>query len=151
MVAGEVALAAGNDTKRWAEVKPLSYSGLAKAGIQYATYLGAFGEFGYRPDKEWKPSTHYANAGSVPILFFNAGGVIFYTDALDMLEDGITIATIAEARQLLIKYGARTAGRTLMPALARIGVLAAGGKTADTARLEAHVSIATLLGLLCAP
>lgn len=135
-------------SKRWAEIKPLSPSGLTKAAVQYGTYTAAFMWFNYWPDAGWRPSTHHALAGAVPILFFNAGGVIFYTDVLDMAEDALATATILGARNLLIKYSARTAGQTLIPALTRITVLAAGGKTADTARVEAHAGIAALLGLL---
>ena len=36
-------------TKRWAEIKPFTTSGIAKAGIQFTKYLG-FAPFGYFPD-----------------------------------------------------------------------------------------------------
>jgi len=135
-------------TKRWAEIKPLSYSGLAKAGVQYGVYLAAFAPFDYYPDAGWKPSTHFANAGTVPIFFFNAGGVIFYTDALDMAEDAAALATVELARQYFLKNSARLAGRTLIPALTRIGGLAVAGRTADGARFQMHLGIAGLLASL---
>ncbi|MBE7500043.1 MAG: hypothetical protein HS113_06970 [Verrucomicrobiales bacterium] len=137
-----------HSTKRWAEIKPFSYSGLAKGGAQYLLYSGAFAPFRYYPDAGWQPSTHFTEAGTVPIFFFNAGGVIFYTDALDMAEDATALATVELARQYFLKNSARLAGRTLVPALSRIGGVAIGGRSADAARFQTHVGIAGLLTTL---
>ena len=137
-----------HSTKRWAEIKPFSYSGITKGAAQYLLYAGAFAPFDYYPDVGWKPSTHFTEAGTVPIFFFNAGGVIFYTDALDMAEDGAALATVQLARQYFLKNSARLAGRTLLPALTRISGLAISGRAADGARFQMHVGIAGLLSTL---
>jgi RHS repeat-associated protein len=68
--------------KVFAEIKPISLSGVAKGLAQMAAYGVAFGVQGYTPDVSWQPSTHVATVGTVPIVFINVGGLIFYSDAV---------------------------------------------------------------------
>jgi hypothetical protein len=135
-------------TKRWAEIKPFSYSGVLSGSAQYLFYLNTFEPFRYWPDAGWKPSTHTTLAGAVPILFWNAGGIIFYTDAVALEKEALLLTSVALAKQYFLKNSARLAGRTLVPAMARIAGLAFAGRTADTARLRIHFDIALLLAPL---
>jgi RHS repeat-associated protein len=136
-------------SKKFAEIKPLSQSGLAKGVTQLAIYYAAFGPFtlGYSSDITWQPSTPYAQVGSVPIVFFNVGGLVFYTDAVDNAEDVLALGTIAAVRQyILSNRGVLVRG--FAASAGRIGTLATAKTAADTARLEQHVGIAVLLGLM---
>ena len=125
--------------KRWAEIKPLSQSGIVKGAIQYAAYNG-FDLFGYYPDVGWQPSTHETFAGSDPIVFFNAGGVIFYTDAVSNLKDLLTLTTIQAVRQYYLANQAVIA-RGLIQSLARARTLAS--LVAPAAEADVGVGVAT--------
>ena len=133
-------------TGRWAEIKPLSPSGIIDAGFSLTKYA-PFMTFGIYPDKAWAPSTHFAVAGTVPIAFFNAGGIIFYTDYLvqDFLEDVLAITTVTAARDYMARYSAQIASRTLLPSLVRISRLASTARMADGARFQQQFGIAAIL------
>lgn len=107
-------------SKSWAEIKPFSPTGVAAAGIQYTKY-SAFSVFGYLPDVGWKPSKNYAVVDGVPIIFWNCGGVIFYTDASEDAEDLFALATLTAAKQYMKENAAAfTTEEVLIPALVRI-------------------------------
>ena len=133
-------------TLRWAEVKPFSPSGVIAAADSYARYL-PFSLYGFLPDAGWAPSTHFALAGTVPIIFWNAGGIIFYTDFLaqDFLEDVFALVTVKLAQDYMWANAARIATRSLMPALARIGQLALLPRAADGARFQQQLGIAGIV------
>jgi hypothetical protein len=131
-------------TRRWAEIKPLSQSGLVRAGISYAAYNAAFLPFRYRPDASWNPSTHSAMAGSDPIIFFNAGGIIFYSDAISNVKDVLGLTTIAAARAYFLA-NEMTLSEGLISSLARIRALAIGAQGANTGQIESDVSTGVLI------
>jgi hypothetical protein len=136
-------------TKRWAEIKPLSPSGVVKAGIQFTAYGVAFAPFFYFPDASWKPSTHFAIAGTMPIVFFNVGGIIFYSDATDAAEDLIALTTLAAVKSFMAsQLGQRLATSAVEVLGDLIPGLAGARVPADEARAGGHWGIAVLLGVL---
>jgi len=142
-----------NVTKRkWVEIKPLSLSGISRAQASYAKYLLTFSPFGYLPEIGWKPSTHVTIAGSTEIVFFNAGGIVFYTDATDNIEDLLVLTSVAAVRAFVKSpIGRRIIARTAVGVLGRIPILVTTRTTIDTQRLETHISIGSLfasVGLL---
>jgi len=136
-------------SKHWAEIKPFSPSGVISAGVKYGIYYAAFRPFGYLPDAGWAPSTHFALAGTVPIIFWNAGGIIFYTDVLmeDFLDDVLSLSTVALAQNYMKNNVSRVTTRTLFPSLVRINRLAITARAADGARLQQHAGIAGVLAV----
>lgn len=133
--------------KVFAEIKPMSLSGVAKGVAQMAAYSVAFGIQGYTPDASWKPSTHFATVGTVPIVFINVGGLIFYSDAVDSTEDVLALASI-EAVRIFIRSNQAVLARGLVESFARIRLIAQTGAAVDTVRLEEHVGIASLLAVI---
>jgi hypothetical protein len=107
-----------------------------------------FAPFGYLPDAAWTPSKHYAVAGNIPIVFWNCGGIVFYSDATDQTEDLLALSTYALVRGYMARNGAALATRTLIPALARIRVLAIGTPVAESAQEADEISIATLITIM---
>ena len=81
----------------------------------------------------------------MPIVFWNCGGIIFYSDALDQTEDLLALSTYALAKQYMLRNGAALATRTLIPALSRIGILAAGTPVAESAEETDMFAISTLI------
>jgi hypothetical protein len=108
--------------------------------------------FGYLPEIGWKPSTHVTIAGSTEIVFFNAGGIVFYTDATDNIEDLLVLTSVAAVRGFVKSpIGRRIIARTAVGVLGRIPILVNTRTTIDTQRLETHISIGSLfasVGLL---
>lgn len=41
------------------------------------------------------------NAGTMPIIFFKAGGVVFYTDAIDLLEDTLVPNNLSNTVEII--------------------------------------------------
>jgi hypothetical protein len=133
--------------KVFAEIKPMSLSGVAKGLAQMTAYGIAFGIQGYTPDASWQPSTHFATVGTVPIVFINVGGLIFYSDAVDSTEDVLALASI-EAVRIFIRSNQAVLARGLVESFARIRLIAQTGAAVDTVRLEEHVGIASLLAVI---
>lgn len=80
------------------------------------------------------------------IFVINVGGVVFYQDVELLQWQLITVGAVVTAKDLLpyLKFQGRLLWR---PALARISVMANGVRTADSARLNQHVGIASILAL----
>jgi RHS repeat-associated protein len=131
-------------TKKWAEIKPLSQSGLVRAGASYILYNAAFLPFKYSPDAGWNPSTHSALAGSDRIIFFNAGGIIFYSDAISNVKDVLGLTTIA-AVQAYFAANQMTLTEGLISSLTRIRALAIGAQGANVGQAESDVSTGALI------
>jgi hypothetical protein len=136
-------------TSRWAEIKPLSASGIVKAALQFTTYSLAFAPFGYLPDAGWTPSTHFATAGTLPIVFFNAGGIIFYSDATDAAEDLIALTTLSAVRSFIASQAGKRILQSAIDVLGdRIPGLVTAGVSGDEADGGNSLGIGGLLGVL---
>jgi hypothetical protein len=136
-------------TKRWAEIKPLSPSGIVKAAAQLSVYSTLFAPFFYFPDASWTPSTHFAVAGIVPIVFFNVAGIIFYSDAIDAAEDLIALTTLAALRSFMASQLGQRLAQSLVEVLGdKIPALVSAGTAGDEAELGDSLGIAGLLGTL---
>ncbi|MGL4424278.1 MAG: RHS repeat-associated core domain-containing protein, partial [Gemmataceae bacterium] len=136
-------------TKKWLEIKPFSPSGIAGAAVAFSTYSVALGIFNYSPDSSWKPSTHHTNAGIMPIFFWNAGGIVFYTDIIDASEDLVGLATITLARRYMSKNASRFTMRTAMNTIARIGAAGVGVRnSSEGSRSGLAWSTAFLVGVM---
>lgn len=131
--------------KKWLEIKPLSLSGVARGASSFTKYAVSLGVFGYKPEVLWQPSTHFTYAGSVNIFFFNAGGIVFYTDAVDNAEDLLVLASVAAVKQFVRSpAGRRIVMRTVVGVFNRIPVLVKARITIDNSRLKNHFTTASL-------
>lgn len=147
-----------NPIKRtYGEIKPLSLSGVAAGIAQMAAYEVMYGVNGSPGltgltfnHETWPNGVRGSYVGQIPIAYFNVGGIIFYTDMVDNTEDLLALGTYAAVRQFIIRNSALM-GRTLAGAMPRIAVLAGSRAPIDTARLQMHVGIATLLAVMGAP
>ena len=102
--------------------------------------------FGYMPEESWVPSTHYATAGLVPIFFFNAGGIIFYTDIMDNLEDLAALATVQAVKGFIRSpAGRRLVTQSITGVTSRIPRLVGMRVKLDEGRLKSHTNIAVIL------
>jgi hypothetical protein len=130
---------------QWLEIKPLSYSGVASAAARWAIYMAAFSPVGFSPDTEWEPGEGLLSADGVGIFVFNVGGILFYTDAVDLAEDAtvlVGIKVVTDAYRLL--RSARLAG-TAIAETARIGRLASIATVGGQARTNTATGVATIL------
>jgi len=128
--------------KSWLEIKPLSISGVASSATQYAKYNALFLPFGYSPEVSWTPSKHFVYAGQVQICFFNAGGIVFYTDLVDLFEDLAILASVQAVRGFIASRGGLFIARSLVNVGSRIPALVRARISIDTNRLRTHSSIA---------
>jgi len=136
-------------TKKWAEIKPFSPSGIAKAIIQGEVYYNAFKPFKYFPDAAWVPSPRTAVVLGMPIVFFNDNGIIFYTDYPDIAEDLAAMAAYS-AFQSTISWAAsqQMALAMLKTFGVRIPALVGVRVSGDQGRLAGAVSIAGLVSVV---
>ena len=83
----------------FAEIKPLSPSGVASGKIQIALYARAFGPTGvwqhapFVPDILWAPNPTLVDGRYVK--FFNSQGVIFYTDDRRAFREIVGLSLVA--------------------------------------------------------
>jgi RHS repeat-associated protein len=131
--------------RRWLEIKPLSISGATEGALSFAKYSAVLGFLGYKPDIDWIPSTHFVTAGAVEIFFFNAGGIVFYTDAFDNAEDLIVLGSIAAVKEFLRSPAGQRIAVSAVGMLSRIPVLVKARIGIDRFRLEGHLSIGEIL------
>jgi hypothetical protein len=129
--------------RKYAEIKPLSLSGVAAGILQIAAYDAAFqaSGLGYTRDT-WPDGVRGAHVFTQPIAYFNIAGVIFYTDMTSNVDDLAKISTFALAREY-IRRG--LVQRTLQGALVRIPGLVVARGVADTGRLQLHMGIAVII------
>jgi hypothetical protein len=101
--------------------------------------------FGFQPDASWAPSTHFATAGIVEIFFFNAGGIVFYTDVVDMAQELVVLTTLAAVRSFMTSPGGQRLLQGLISSVGKIRGLAATRVTGDQARFGDQLGIGGLL------
>jgi RHS repeat-associated protein len=129
----------------WLEIKPLTISGVAKAGIQYKLYDTYLGALKYKPEVNWTPSTHFVYAGTVEIFFFNAGGIVFYTDIYDSAEDLLALTSYQAVKEFMRSPAGLRITRGALGSLSRIPGLVTAGRSADNSRLQGHFNISFVL------
>ena len=132
-----------NDTKkRYAEIKPLSFSGIVSGGAQLKLREWQFSDTDYQLDVTWTPSMHITTTDlGERIAFVNVGGLVLYTDRWDLAEDVVAIASVKAAEVFFAKYGVQT----IVGALGRIQQLATARVSIDSARLDSSLSIGALI------
>jgi RHS repeat-associated protein len=130
-------------TLQYLEIKPLSYSGVMSAVFKMGIYAASFTWAGFYPDFEWEPPNGgLVKVGSADVLVFNVAGVLFYTDALELATELVTIVAVSDAFQLL--RSARLLGSAVFEG-ARIARLAATATGASQSRVNAALPPAFLL------
>ncbi|WP_238385012.1 RHS repeat-associated core domain-containing protein [Hahella chejuensis] len=94
--------------KRYAEVKPLSISGIASGTTQMKAYDSAYGKFGLSREIGFFPAP--TSVQGTEVYFFNSDGVIFYTDDDDERSNmrGVPLTSMSR------KYRAYWTGRRSM-------------------------------------
>jgi hypothetical protein len=92
----------------------------------------------YQPETWWVPSEHFIYPQGHLTVFFNADGILFYTDEQELLGEAVTVTTITAAVNLfnLIK------GSGMIGELGRIRELASMATRASQVQLEAEVELA---------
>src|SRR5262245_48376963 len=91
--------------------------------------------------QRWHPKP-----GHPPIVFWNAGGLVFYSDLIDNAEDLVILTTFAALRTAAARMLLQRAALTVIPALAKItGVLIPAGASASNSRLGTQFATAGLL------
>jgi RHS repeat-associated protein len=134
-------------SKTYLEIKPLSTSGIVKGEAKILLDASVYTWMGYSPEPGWKPSSPFITVGSQQMLIFNCAGVVFYTDAVDNAEDLLGALTF-QALKDVIKRNPQILRTLVGGALERIPVLVAARGTADTARMQQMVGIASLITLI---
>lgn len=121
--------------KSFAEVKPFSQGGIQKAGVQMALYSFVLGWYDYEPD-QWLPRNQIVYPLGVLTVFFNAEGVFFYSDVVDLIGTIKSNMSLADAKELfrLGKIGSRVVSEA-----GRIGRLAAQAIRSGGIKLEQDV------------
>jgi RHS repeat-associated protein len=145
------------------EIKPLSWSGIALGVVQMALRAAQFGPASstvppYYPDLLW-PATpaqpqvyRFITVQNDRILFFNAGGILFYTNIDEIARDTVlaagTARSINAVRALLRRYGPQLAYASVRGTLvwARASIFA--GANVESGQFESDVTIAGLNGIL---
>jgi hypothetical protein len=87
----------------------------------------------------WNPSRKSINLLGTPATFFNAGGIVFYHDIRDNIEDvslGMALLTARSVAQFLPRLTLQAASGVQLVKFER------------TARVQQHFAIATLLGVM---
>ena len=82
--------------RRWMEIKPLSISGIAAAETANYFYRANFDPIGYSPDTSWVPPKQPLTVWGIEIGVFNLQGILFYTDAIQNLEELAALKTIQD-------------------------------------------------------
>jgi hypothetical protein len=59
--------------------------------------------------------------GNWPIIFWNCGGIIFYTDATDQAEDLFALSSYALARQYITSFTTRALAQAAARSVAFVG------------------------------
>jgi fibro-slime domain-containing protein/RHS repeat-associated protein len=100
----------------YAEIKPLSPSGLLAGAAQLKLRAKQFEGTGYVPDDNWKPSTHVVATKFGDVFFFRLyAGLVVYSDADDLQEDLIVSLAGAYAAQAFAALEAATVAEALAP------------------------------------
>ena len=82
-------------------------------------------------------------------MFFNAGGIIFYSDATDAAEDLIALTTLAAVRSFMASQLGQRIAQSLIDVLGdRIPGLVTAGVSGDEAELGDSLGIGGLIGSL---
>lgn len=87
--------------RKFMEIKPFSFRGLACGVPQLAGYQLVLSEFGFEADAEWTPQPQPLWVEGQPLYVVNFGGLLLYTDAETVLEE---LAAAAAARNLSVLY-----------------------------------------------
>ena len=95
----------------YAEIKPLSFPGITDGFIRIEVYDQVYGKLGFKRETQWPGGFGYFQVGEDPFVYFNVDGLIFYTDAVDFIDDLKKIKDESTAfkvmRQLVTKIPAK--------------------------------------------
>jgi RHS repeat-associated protein len=120
------------------EIKPLSPSGVAKGLAQMAAYTAVLSPFNVDPDPYWHEPSNFAilpnftlPSNGRPVLIFNVGGLIFYTDNTNQqMQNALqAISTTDDVQQA----SSQLLPLLLMPSNSSVNELARGKYLIDSA------------------
>lgn len=80
-------------------------------------------------------------------MYFNLGGIIFYTDAVDLVEDVVAASLLSIGAEAAWKVLAARAG-SVAAAIGRIPQLAAASRAMDGARFESAFATAVFIATI---
>ncbi len=132
---------------RYAEIKPLSFPGIAEAWVQIETYDLAYGKLGFSRETSWPSTFSGAYLAGDWIVYFNVDGIIFYSDAVDDIKDLKNIRNPSTAYQVLRGL----VSKNINAAIDFSRQIASKLGLADEAEVEDEVGIATEDSALGAP
>jgi hypothetical protein len=101
------------------EIKPLTISGVERAGASWTLYSTAFGPCGISPDMSWLQNGRVVTVTSLgvqyPTFVFNIGGILFYTTNKQDLNDlkDIAAAALGFSASAALDAGAATLVNTI--------------------------------------
>jgi hypothetical protein len=130
--------------KTFAEIKPLWIYGIVTGVEQRLKYSAALLPLGYSWET-WPETPPFISVDGTPLTFFNAGGLIFYTDNTQNTVE--LTALVALAARNGVKINLPMLRQSLGFALKQAPRLALASRGADSARLQNHLGIASLLAL----
>ncbi len=81
------------------EIKPFTLPGISSGLAQMAVYNFALAP-GFSAGN-WQPEDPEIYIGTLPAVFFNFGGILFYTDVVTQLQNLLTIGTIAALKDAI--------------------------------------------------
>jgi RHS repeat-associated protein len=131
------------DLGTYLEIKPLSISGVAHGKAQMLAYFLSLGVVaGFEPESYWLPSENVIYPLGTPTVFFNAEGLLFYSDEQEIFSEALAATTIAAAANLL----SILKGSGMVSELGQIGRLAAQVLRASGYNLQSRVAICEATG-----
>ncbi len=129
---------------RYAEIKPLSFLGIAGGFAQIFAYDQAYGKLNMRRETGWPVGFQGAVVAGRWIVYFNVQGIIFYHDGTEDIKDLKKIKDIRSAYAVLREI----AKRNLRVLIGYARFLASGSRAADETRLQTQTGIAVQLGVM---
>jgi len=123
-------------------------SGVADGVAAYKNYFEQFKRYGYSPEASWIPPTHTVEVGIVPIFFFNAGGIIFYTDITENTEELLKLGSAAAVAQHIRSVAGKQFTQSIVNCSAEIPKLVKVRTVADRERFKQHLKIAAMFALM---
>jgi hypothetical protein len=128
--------------QKYGEIKPLSFGGVGSGILQMAAYDRVYGPkgLGFTRLTDWPTGFQTVVVAGDWIVYFNVNGVIYYSDAIDDIEELSGIKDDSSAYRFLRQF----AKRTVKPVIDFAKRMIRGTAGADEADSQNSVGVATL-------
>jgi len=126
----------------------LSISGIADAVACYDNYYAQFESDGYYPEASWIPPENTVTVDNIKLFFFNAGGIVFYTDLTENTDDLLELSSAVAVRQYIRSAAGKVFTHSIVNTSSQIQKLVKVRTVADRERLKTHLKIAAMISLV---